>query len=282
MIGWLRAALALGMVAIVTPPMMLLQWLAVTTGLFSDRALPLVWHGFALKMLGIRLHVTGHPVRDRPLLIAANHVSWTDIMVASAVAPVNFIAKSEIARWPIAGTLARLQRSVFVERDRRRSSGDQASEVAERLSAGDAIVLFAEGTTSDGNLLLPFKTTLFGAASMTVEAGRAESVSIQPMAIAYTRLHGMPMGRQARIRASWVGDAALLPHLLKLLREGAVDVEVHFGEPVEYRRGSNRKHVAQEVERQVKALFVAALRTPLPSGRRPASDSTLQSRRDMV
>ena len=262
MIGGLRAAVALTGVAVVTPPMMLAQWVAVRTGLFSDRVLPPIWHRFILKVLGIRLHVVGEIVRDRPLLIASNHVSWTDIMVAGATAPVNFIAKSEISRWPLGGTLARLQRTVFVERDRRRASGDQAGEVAERLVAGDAIVLFAEGTTGDGNLMLPFKTTLFGAASMTVDAGRAGSVAIQPMAIVYTRFHGMPMNRQGRMRASWIGDSALVPHLMGLLKEGAVDVEVHFGEPVEYHPGSSRKQVAQEIERRVRELFVSAQRQP--------------------
>jgi 1-acyl-sn-glycerol-3-phosphate acyltransferase len=262
MIGGLRATVALTGVAVVTPPMMLAQWVAVRTGLFSDRVLPPIWHRFILKVLGIRLHVVGEIVRDRPLLIASNHVSWTDIMVAGATAPVNFIAKSEISRWPLGGTLARLQRTVFVERDRRRASGDQAGEVAERLVAGDAIVLFAEGTTGDGNLMLPFKTTLFGAASMTVDAGRAGSVAIQPMAIVYTRFHGMPMNRQGRMRASWIGDSALVPHLMGLLKEGAVDVEVHFGEPVEYHAGSSRKQVAQEIERRVRELFVSAQRQP--------------------
>ncbi|MBN9037029.1 MAG: 1-acyl-sn-glycerol-3-phosphate acyltransferase [Rhizobiales bacterium] len=262
MIGGLRATVALTGVAVVTPPMMLAQWVAVRTGLFSDRVLPPIWHRFILKVLGIRLHVVGEIVRDRPLLIASNHVSWTDIMVAGATAPVNFIAKSEISRWPLGGTLARLQRTVFVERDRRRASGDQAGEVAERLVAGDAIVLFAEGTTGDGNLMLPFKTTLFGAASMTVDAGRAGSVAIQPMAIVYTRFHGMPMNRQGRMRASWIGDSALVPHLMGLLKEGAVDVEVHFGEPVEYHPGSSRKQVAQEIERRVRELFVSAQRQP--------------------
>lgn len=267
MIGWLRAVAAIVALVVVSPPAMLLQWIAIKTGLFSDRLIPPLWHRFALKLLGIRLHVVGELATGRPLLLASNHVSWTDIMVVAAAAPVSFIAKSEIANWPIGGTFARLQRSVFVERDRKHSSGEQTNEIAERLASGDAIVLFAEGTTGDGNLLLPFKTTLFGAASLMVDAGRTESVAIQPMAVVYTRFHGMPMNRRSRARAAWIGNSSLLPHLMALLKEGAVDVEVHFGEPVEYRKGSNRKLVAQEVERRVKAQFIAALRTPQPMRR---------------
>jgi 1-acyl-sn-glycerol-3-phosphate acyltransferase len=267
MIGWLRAAAAILVLILVTPPAMLAQWLAIRTRLFSDRMVPRLWHRLVIKLLGIRLQVRGRMHEARPLLLASNHVSWTDIMVMSAAAPVNFIAKSEIAKWPIGGTFARLQRSVFVERERRHMSGAQASEVAERLAAGDAIVLFAEGTTGDGNLLLPFKSTLFGAASLMVDSGRAESVTIQPTAVVYTRFHGMPMGRRERARITWIGDTPLLPHLMRLLKEGAVDVEVHFGEPVEYRKSASRKAVAQEVERRVKEMFIEARRAP-PPGRR--------------
>jgi lyso-ornithine lipid O-acyltransferase len=265
MIGWIRAAVALSLLVLVSPPMLLLQYLAVRFGVIDDRILPQVWHRLALGVLGIRLHVHGRISERRPLLLAGNHVSWTDIVVAGAAGPVNFIAKSEIANWPIASTFAYLQRSVFVERDRRGRSGSQASEISRRLIAGDAMFLFAEGTTSDGNILLPFKSTLFGAASMVVDTGAVESVAIQPVAIVYTRFHGMPMNRQHRFRYSWIGQSSLLPHLMALIREGGVDVEVHFGEPVEYGAGSSRKAVAREVERRVRHIFVHTLRAPRPS-----------------
>lgn len=265
MIGWLRVAGALLVVAVVTPPMALVQLVAVRTGLFDDRLLPNLWHRFILNILGFRLHVHGAMSDRRPLLLAANHVSWTDIMVVGAAAKVNFVAKSEVSGWPGVSILAYLQRTVFVERDRRGRSGEQAGEIAGRLRQGDAMFLFAEGSTGDGNLLLPFKTTLFGAASMTVGQGVAESVAIQPVAIAYTRIHGLPMGRRHRLRASWIGDTPLFPHLVALLREGGVDVELHFGEPVEYAAGSSRKAVAREVERRVRQMFVAAMRAPRPS-----------------
>ena len=265
MIGWIRASVTLSLLALVSPPMLLLQYLAVRFGVIDHRILPQVWHRLALGVLGIRLHVHGRILDQRPLLLASNHVSWTDIVVMGAAAPVNFIAKSEIANWPIAGTFAYLQRSVFVERDRRGASGSQASEISRRLAAGDAMFLFAEGTTGDGNILLPFKSTLFGAASMVVDGGAAERVVIQPVAIVYTRFHGMPMNRQHRFRYSWIGDSSLLPHSTALVREGGVDVEVHFGEPVEYVGGSSRKAVAQEVERRVRRMFIHALRTPRPN-----------------
>src|SRR5690606_36985320 len=180
----------------------------------------------------MRVRIHGTMSGARPLLLAANHVSWTDIMVLGAFNNLAFIAKSEMAGWPVLGSLARLQRTVFIERERRRKSGEQASEIAARLAAGDAMVLFAEGTTGDGNLLLPFKSTLFGAANIAIAEGGTDKVFIQPVAIAYTRLHGLPMGRQHRVVAAWIGDMDLVPHIGRLLAEGAVDVEVHFGEPL--------------------------------------------------
>ena len=268
MLGWIRVSFMLLLVALVTPVMALAQIFVLKTGIGNERYLPRLWHRFVLFVLGFRLHVRGEMAQNRPLLIAANHISWTDIMVAGAVAEVNFIAKSEVSGWPMIGKLAGLQRTVFVERERKHKSGHQAGEIAQRMSDGDPMLLFAEGLTSDGNLMLPFKSTLFGAASMAVDRGEAEHVFVQPVAIVYTRFHGMPMGRLHRTHAAWIGDRLLAPHIVALLKEGAVDVELHFGEPVEYRPGVKRKDLAKEVERRVTEMFNGAISQPRKSGKR--------------
>lgn len=262
MIGTVRTWLALLCVAIVTPVLALAQLVIMKTGLMSEHVMPRLWHRFLLWMLGLRVHVHGAMARERPLLIAANHISWTDIMVLGSLGDVAFIAKSELHGWPVLGSLAKLQRTVFVERDRKRKSGEQVSEVGKRLAGNEAIVLFAEGTTSDGNFLSPFKSTLFAAADIALSEGGAEKMHIQPVAIAYTRLHGMPMGRRHRAVASWIGDADLVPHVGRLLREGAMDVHVRFGEPVEYTARSNRKEVARHAHERVRAMMIEALHRP--------------------
>ena len=273
MIGTIRLVLALAVFVAATPPLALWQTIALRSRKLDERRAPRLWHRLVTKLLGMRIHVHGEPARDRPLLIASNHVSWTDIMALGAVADVHFIAKSEVAGWPVMGLLSRLQRTVFVERERRRASGEQAGEIATRLSNGEPLVLFAEGTTSDGTLLLPFKSTLFAAADMALGTGGAETVLIQPVAIAYTRLHGLPMGRRHRRHVSWIGDQDLLPHLVSLLRVGALDLEVHFGEPVAFRPGTSRKEAARHVEACVRAMLAEALRRPIPrsAGAAPAS-----------
>lgn len=267
MIGRFRAISALAICAGFSLPLIPVQMLAVRTGWPHPDRIPRLWHRTMLKLLGIRVRVSGAVSERRPLLLAANHVSWADIPVLTSTARLCFVGKSDMIDWPVFGLFAQLQRTVFVERERRNSSGRQASELGARLAEGDAMVLFAEGTTSDGNTVLAFKTTLFGAASTALasQAGKPggfDSVYIQPVSIAYTRLHGMPMGRLHRPYAAWVGDEELAPHLWNVLKEGAIDVEVIFGEPVEFRPGTDRKAVAREIERSVREAMVRALRTP--------------------
>lgn len=257
--------MALGLVVVGSLVMVPLQILSMKTGLWPETVILKIWHGMILKAIGMRVHVKGALATQRPLLIAANHISWTDIMVLGSFADVKFIARADMEGWPLIGMLSKLQRTVFIERERKRTSGDQASEIAKRMAKGDAMVLFAEGSTSDGNVVLPFKSTLFGAASMAISEGATEQVFIQPVAIAYTRVHGVPMGRRHRPIAAWIGDQDLMPHLKVLLAEGAVDAEVHFGEPVPFSKGTNRKETARLMEGKVREMMQAALAEPRPS-----------------
>lgn len=266
MIGKIRAGFALAVIAVTALFMGLAQYLVIKTGWGNPASIPRWWHRIVLWGLGIRVTVRGRMASERPLLIASNHTSWTDIMVLGSVDDVCFIAKSEIDGWPIFGWLARLQRTVFVERDRKGKSGEQANVLAKRLAAGDAMVLYPEGSTSDGNMVLPFKSTLFGAATMAIRSGATDKVYIQPLAIAYVRLHGMPMGRQHRRLAAWIGDMDLVPHLSVLLREGGIDAELHFGEPVEFTAASDRKAMTRATEDEVRRMLAGALR----DARRPA------------
>jgi len=260
MIGKLRTYSAIALFAIVTPFLALAQMLALR-GLFSPDIIPRLWHRLILKCLGLKVRVYGSLSEQRPLLVAANHISWADIMVLGAKADVRFIAKAEVAGWPGMGTIARLNRTVFVEREQKRKSGKQASEIAQRLIGGDALVLFPEGTTADGNFILPFKSTLFGAARMALDAG-AETVYIQPVALSYTRLHGVPLGRYHRLFLSWTGDVGLLPSLLEILSQRAMDAELHFEEPVAFASTSSRKDVAREVESSIRKKFRLIIQHP--------------------
>lgn len=174
MIAWLRIAFAAVVILAVSIVLMPLQVLALRFDWRLRRRLPRTWHRIVCYCLGIRVRVTGKLEDRRPLMLCSNHSSWLDIMVMSAVADVVFIAKIEVRDWPIFGTLAKLQKSVFVVREERRKSGHQANEIAGRMADGEIVVLFPEGTTSDGNRLLEVKSSLFGAAAMAVPFRRRE------------------------------------------------------------------------------------------------------------
>jgi 1-acyl-sn-glycerol-3-phosphate acyltransferase len=276
MVARIRIVLALGFVAASTLLLVPLQLVSMKTGLWREAVVLRWWHRSIVKALGFRIHATGTLSQKRPLLVAANHVSWTDIMVLGSLVDVKFIARADMAKWPLIGKLSKLQRTVFIERERRRTSGDQAGEIGRRLARGDAMVLFAEGSTGDGNMLLPFKSTLFGAASLAIGEGAGPEVFIQPVAIVYTRLHGAPLGRRHRPLAAWIGDEELMPHVRELLARGAVDVEVHFGEPVAFSARSSRKEAARLVEGRVRDMMQAALRAPRPSAARMKQDPARQ------
>lgn len=233
--------------------------LAARTGWFPPLAVSKLWYRAALRALGWRVRVEGRLSDARPLLIVANHVSWADILVLGAQGELSFVAKSEVASWPVIGRLARLQNTLFVERGRRRASGEQAHAVAGRLKQDAGVVLFAEGTTGDGNLVLPFKSTLFGALKVSAQSGD-RPVTVQPAAIAYTKLHGVPLGRLEREVASWIGDRALGHHLWLLARHGPLDVVLRFGEPFAADIGHGRKELARRCEAEVRRLAADALR----------------------
>jgi 1-acyl-sn-glycerol-3-phosphate acyltransferase len=198
-------------------------------------------------------------VHDRAVLFVSNHVSWADILVIGSIAPVAFVAKREVADWPIVGVAARLQRTVFVNRTRRQQTGEAVGEIVKRLASGTSVVLFAEGTSSDGNRVLPFRSALVGAVKeASARAGRR--ILIQPMSIGYTGQHGIPMGRQHRPLVAWYGDLDFMPHIKDFIARGAVDVVVSYGDPVEADGAADRKAMAKSLEFAVLALNTATLR----------------------
>jgi 1-acyl-sn-glycerol-3-phosphate acyltransferase len=257
----LRVAAIVAVFAVVTLPLMPVQWVAVALKRPLRRRIPVFYHRFVCWLLGIRVRCVGAPVDNRPLLIVSNHSSWLDISIITACAPVVFVAKSEIARWPFFGLLAKLQRTVFVERDRRQKTGAVNAEIAQRLAEGDPVLLFGEGTAGDGNRVLPFRSALIGAARDAVAAAEhTGQVWIQPLSIAYVSQQGIPLGRHLRPRAAWYGKMKLTEHIGGIARSGAVDVSVTWGEPIAYHGATDRKALARLLESSVRQNTVAALR----------------------
>jgi 1-acyl-sn-glycerol-3-phosphate acyltransferase len=272
----LRAAAVLTALTVITLPMIPVQWVAMRMPGELKRRLPVVWHRMACTLVGIRVKEIGRAASDRPLLITANHVSWLDITVLGSRMPLSFVAKSEVASWPVFGLFARLQRSVFVERERRSATARTASELGARLAEGDAMVLFAEGTSNSGNEVLPFRSALIGAARHAV-AGEGEDVWIQPLALAYTDLQGVPMGRQFRAHVAWYGDMEMIPHFMNVVRKGAVDVTVVWGGPLRVSSSDDRKMLTRRLERSVREMAAQARAGRELPGASAESDSEVEA-----
>ena len=255
----LGAVVAIVGVVLTSAVLVPVQWLAVKFDIPLARHLPRYWHRALCRILGLRIELRGRPALDRPLLITANHASWLDIPVIGSVVPAVFVAKAEVAAWPVFGMLSRLQRTIYVDRSRRSHTGRSAAEIAHRLADGDPIVLFAEGTSSDGNRVLGFRSALIGA-TREVMACTGDTVAVQPLAIAYVARHGMPLGRFGRPDVAWYGDMEMVPHLWRFLKLGPVDVVLHFAEPIAVDGTSDRKVVARQAEAVVRRIVGATLR----------------------
>ena len=200
-------------------------------------------------LLGLRVRVEGRPVTGNALY-AANHISWLDIPALGGTVPARFIAKSEIAGWPVIGWLARIGGSVFVQRQKRSAARLQADSVLVALTEGRPIVLFPEGGTGDGIALTPFRASLFAAAN---EAG----VTVQPVTIDY--------GARAPDIA-WPDGAGFASELKRMLnRPAPVRVTLHFLAPLDGAR-VDRKQLAVATQAAIaKALGLPAADRQMPA-----------------
>ncbi len=250
-----RAFFVLLSIGVWTLVLLPVQLVALGFGLRLASRLPQFYHRGNRAILGLELEVIGERVTAPPVLFTANHSSWLDIVVLSALIPGSFVAKHEVAGWPVVGLLAKLQRSVFIERRRQRAAAHR-DEMRQRHEAGDLLILFPEATSNDGNRVLPFKSSFFAVAEEPFEGG---ALAVQPVSVAYTRLNKMPMGRRLRPLFAWYGDMLLMPHLWRLIGVGPVTAVVEFHPAVTIEDFSSRKALAQHCHGQVVAGVSRAL-----------------------
>ncbi len=226
-------------------------------------------------LLSIKLVVVGKPAKTGRVLFVVNHTSYADISVLGSLLEACFVAKAEVAKWPVFGLCARISRTVFVDRNPRLAVR-QVEVLKERLSAGDNLILFPEGTSSDGNFVMPFRSALFSVAAIRIGE---KPVSVQPVSVAYTHLDGIPMGRHLRPFFAWYGDMELAGHLWQFLGIGRSRVEVRFHEPVTIDQFASRKEMAAWCEAVIAAGVARSLTgrdQPVGhAGPRPAGRTTV-------
>ena len=209
------------------------------------------------RLLGLQVRVIGRPAREggRPVVFASNHSSWLDILALGGVLEGCFIAKEEVGGWPVIRTIARLGRTVFVTR-RPADTGRERNAMRDRLDAGDNLILFPEGTSSDGSRVLPFRSVA------EAQPGRSRPL-IQPVSIVYDQLAGLPIGRASRPVFAWYGDMDLASHFWRLAQHSGLRATVLLHAPVDPAAYASRKALSQAVW-QVVAEGAAALRQNRP------------------
>lgn len=256
-----RAAARLLIYTPVTLVLIPVQALFVALHLDYAKRFTRLYHRQCCRLFGFDIRQRGGISAERPVLFVSNHTTYLDIPVLGALVEASFIAKAEVADWPFFGWLAKLSRTVFIDRRVRRTAAHR-DEIAARLAAGDSLVLFPEGTSGDGRALLPFKSALFAVAE--ARDGVPPPI-IQPVSITYTKLDGLPLGRALRPCLSWFGDMTLMPHLFAALGLGSVTVEVWFHpvlEPADY---PSRKALADAC----REIIAAGVERSRSAGRHP-------------
>lgn len=243
-----------------------LQALVLALRLPFWNVLPRFFHRVGCTFLGLRVSLIGKPATGRATLLVSNHISWTDIVAIGSVADVTFVAKREVGEWFFVGMMARLQRTIFVDRTRRSEAGRTAQQMGQHMAGGNAVLLFAEGQSDIGTHVLPFRSALVGAAQHAMIEAGASDVMIQPLTIAYTRLQGLPVSRNERSLIAWIKSKSVKQNIIEILSGPVKDVTVAFGEPMPLSEDADRKAVTRKAENQVRAMLVALNRGgPLPA-----------------
>jgi len=201
------------------------------------------WSADLLRMLAVDLVVTGTPPAPGVgVLIAANHVSWLDIMAISSVRPTRFIAKSEVRDWPVVGWVCEKAGTLFIRRTQRRDTGRINALVHAAIAAGDCVGLFPEGTTTEGDQLLKFHSSLF-------EPAVANDAVVYPAALRYEHVDGT-LCRAAAL----AGEITFAQSLGLIARQRRIVARLSFGTPIAT-TGMHRRDVAQRALAQVASLL---------------------------
>ena len=214
--------------------------------------LPVIFHKLLIWLLSIQIDLEGEiDTSNNSNLYISNHLSYLDIPILGSTFPMRFVAKSEVEVWPLFGFLAKLGRTIFISRNRS-DSLDQKNKIFKSLSSDEKVFIFPEGTTSDGNRVLDFKSSSFSALE-------GQNFSIQPIVIVYSDLNGIPINRWLRPVIAWYGDMDLKPHLLKLASLRSIKVKLIYLDVVNTKNFCNRKDISNYLENKIKKVYSSAI-----------------------
>ena len=243
--GAARALTFVVFIALLMPAAAILQLFPFK---YRDTFVLTMYHGVAW-IIGAHVNVRGKVSKAQPTLFVANHTSYLDIIMLGGVLPGSFVAKSDVASWPFLGYMARLIQTVFIERRSSRAA-EQRDALGERLSAKQNLILFPEGTSTEGVETLPFKSSLFSLAERQLSDGTP--ITVQPVSLTCSAWNGMPIHREWRKYYAWFGDMTLIPHLWDMFRFGRFSVNIILHEPVTITAFKNRKELSLHCEQVVR------------------------------
>lgn len=247
LVGWLRiVARALALIALIVI-FVPLHYLYRTVSYGSP--FPMLFLRYAARVCGARVTVHGTHLK-RDVFFVANHVSWIDILALAGASGTAFVAKAELAEAPVVGWLASLNRTVFVKREHRMGVAEQINALKEALVDNWSVTVFPEGTTTDGQSLLPFKTSM-----LSVLEPPPPGVLVQPVIVDYG-----PVAEWI----GWIGEEGGLNNAKRVLsRKGTFKVALHYLEPFSPEDFKGRKAISQESRRRIEEALVDILGRPL-------------------
>lgn len=254
---------------LVSIPILSLQ--AIMVRVSSRRWWPVAgfWHRMMCRILGVRVKIKGTIEHGGPVLYASNHISWLDIVVLGGrLENASFIAKAEMASWGFLGTMCNLHKTIFVDRMRRSDTKRQADQLTSRVKEGHSLILFPEGTSTDGGRVFTFKSSLFSVAERADEASN-HTLLIQPVTLAFTEMNGLPLVRSQRPLVAWLGDVELFQHLRQFLGLARTVATIEFHKPITFAEAGSRKELARYCEEHVRAGLERAQRLEMRMGPRP-------------
>lgn len=202
--------------------------------------IPHLWQNLICRIFGLKVIIEGTPLHDRQTLFVCNHLSYLDIPVLGSALKASFIAKKEVAGWPVFGFLSRLQQTAFISRSRNDAQREK-NALSNMLDEGKSLILFPEGTSTDGRDVAPFKSSLF---SMTLEDGR-HGMMIQPVTLRIEQVEGKsPDAQSVRDQYAWYGDMTMPPHLKAFTASRGAVIRLVFHPPVDPKTYTDRKMLA--------------------------------------
>mgnify|MGYP003394604016 CR=1 FL=1 len=208
-----------------------------------------------MKVFGFDIEAVGYDaelMKRKNFLLVSNHMSYLDVLILSSIQPCVFVTSVDMGNQFFVGQMAEMGGSIFVERRHRGQIDRDLTVMADTLRAGHHVVIYPEGTSSNGESVLPFKKSLLMSA---VEAG----VDVMPVTLKYLEIDGEPFGPSNRDRVCWYGDMDFFPHFLSLMKLGNVKVRLEFHEPIAVRPDMTRHELAERCYSTISAAYGRSL-----------------------